>query len=309
MTDGTPEAWRVRVRLPAGPVCGAGILVSPTHVLTCAHVVPGGRAAPEGVAVDFPGSAELRAVPARIAEWFPATGNDRGDLAVLELGSPVPPDVRPATLRRCGPVAAGRDVRLYRHSPGVDRGGWVPARLAGPSRAEAERVRLEGADVTDFRLELSFSGTGVTDAATAEVIGMVVAEDRVSSSKVAWMVPVEAVAGYWPRIAELLGPSRAEAAALRSNAVMEFVNAVSDLPSMRGQHGRDQVVNLLRWQIASAIPRHPERRFDVLGIVRTCLDYTAGLTDLVAILHSLEGDASAMRRVEAAVAALRALRE
>jgi Effector-associated domain 2/Trypsin-like peptidase domain len=300
MTDGTPEGWQVRVRLPAGPVCGAGILVSPAHVLTCAHVVPGGRAAPEGITVDFPGSAELRALPVRIVEWFPPSA-DRGDLAVLAVDSPVPPDVRPAPLRWCGPVATGRDVRIYRHSPGAGQGAWVPARLAGPAMAEAERVRLEGAEVTDFRLQLSFSGTGVVDTASGEVIGMVVTEDQVTASKMAWMVPVETVAGYWP---DLLAPSPAEVVARRAGAVMELVTAISELPSMRGQQGRDQVVNLLRWQIASAIGRHPERRFDVLSIVRACLDYPGGLHELLDILRGLEGDAAAMRRVEVAAAAL-----
>jgi Effector-associated domain 2/Trypsin-like peptidase domain len=296
MTDGTPEGWQVRVRLPAGPVCGAGILLSPAHVLTCAHVVPGGRTAPEGVAVDFPGSAELRALPARIVEWFPPSA-DRGDLAVLMLDSPVPPDVRPAPVRHCGPVTTGRDVRLYRHSPGTGHGAWVPARLTGPTASAVERVRLEGAEVTDFRLQLGFSGTGVVDATSGEVIGMLIAEDLVTGSEAAWMVPVETVTGYWP---DLLAPSPAELVARRAGAVMELVTAVSELPSMRGQHGRDQVVNLLRWQIASAISRHPERRFDVLGIVRACLDHAGGLLELLDVLRGLEGDIAAMRRVEMA---------
>jgi Effector-associated domain 2/Trypsin-like peptidase domain len=303
MRPDTPDAWRVRLRLPAGPVCGAGILVSASHVLTCAHAVPGGRDAPEGLAVDFPGLPGSAGAVARIAEWFPPTGDDRGDLAVLELASAVPPDVRPAPLRHCGPVSAGRDVRLYRHSPGVDRGVWVPARLTA-SPTGAERVRVDGAAVTDFRVELSFSGTAVADALTGDVIGMVVAEDRVSASKVAWMTPVEVIAGYWTRLAESLSPTPAEVVARRANALMELVNAINDLPSMRGPHGRDQVVNLLPWQIASAVPRHPERRFDVLGMVRTCLDYTGGLVELIEILRGIEGDATAMRRVELAVAAL-----
>jgi Effector-associated domain 2 len=42
-------------------------------------------------------------------------------------------------------------------------------------------------------------------------------------------------------------------------------------------------------------------------IVRTCLEYAGGVSELVALLHVIEGDAGAMRRVESIMAAIEAL--
>lgn len=116
----SPE-WHARVEC-AGQVVGAGFLVTPRLVLTCAHVVHEGPA--DALAVTFterPGSAP---VPARIvAEGGWAGGvTDLGDLAVLELEREV--GIAPAAL---APVDAahGRQPRklvVYGFPVGFDEG-------------------------------------------------------------------------------------------------------------------------------------------------------------------------------------------
>jgi hypothetical protein len=268
--------------------------VDPEHVVTCAHVVPGGRHAPEGVVVEFP---DKRVRHATVVAFEPPGDGERGDVAVLRLTGSAPPDVSPARLAACGTVVAGREVRAYRLTAPGTAGEPVPGRLFGGTGTEWIRLD-EGGGGTGIRL----GGTDVLDPTRDEVIGIVVADARLTSTGSVWMLPVEAIASYWPDLGRRFArPADAAGATVNGRRpvdMMDLVLAIADLPTMRGPQGRDQVVSTLRWQIASAVPRHPERRFDVLGIVRTCRDYPDGLAELVKLLHMLEGGSAAMRKVE-----------
>jgi hypothetical protein len=165
--------------------------------------------------------------------------------------------------------------------------------------AELRRDRGE-LPVGSISFELTISGTATTGVVARSGSGSVVLWDRVTAGILGWMTSLDMIAGCCPPGADL----PLNVIALRANAILELVGAISKLPSMRGQQGRDHIVGMLSWQIASAIPRHPEPRFDVLAIVRTCLEYAGGLAELVALLQVIDGDACAMRRVESIVAAI-----
>jgi hypothetical protein len=294
--------WCVTVGLPDGPVCGSGILVDATHVVACAHTVPGGRSAPYGVAVGFPGPSGAASRRAEVVRWAPPGPNEQGNVAVLKLDGSLPDGARPAYVSRWYP-ATSRAVRLRCYCLDSDQPIEAAAQLASLTGAAAERVRLS----VTCDDEADLCGAGVVDAGTNDLIGMVVAEDHYARTGLAWMISFDRLATYWPPLARSLAQPTHPVpppAAPRPFAVVELALAVAELPTMSGQYGRDQVVSALPRQIATAVPRNAERRFDVLGIVRTCMNYPDGLTQLMQLLGSLEGDSAAMRQVIALIAEL-----
>ena len=94
-----PQQAIARVRATAaGPVIGTVFLISPRHVMTCAHVVNEALGLPwdtsadpaEPVWVDFP-FAQAGSGPglsARVVEWRPPSNAPASDIAVLELEIP-----------------------------------------------------------------------------------------------------------------------------------------------------------------------------------------------------------------------------
>src|SRR2546430_605076 len=98
MSSTARESWRVRIRDGQGGVHGAGVLVTPEHVLSCARVVaialgadPSGRCPDDPLVVDFPGCSSAIRVSARPLRtgWAPVAGQ-RGAIAVLALVAPPP---------------------------------------------------------------------------------------------------------------------------------------------------------------------------------------------------------------------------
>ncbi|RRR72915.1 trypsin-like serine protease, partial [Streptomyces sp. RP5T] len=86
--------WQVSVhRTPDAVPSGAGLLATPGHVLTCAHVVRE-SAAPghpeEPVYVRFQHAPEHEPIRATVVPdgWHPLTGTGTADIAVLELAEP-----------------------------------------------------------------------------------------------------------------------------------------------------------------------------------------------------------------------------
>ncbi|GLZ40696.1 serine protease [Actinokineospora sp. NBRC 105648] len=194
------ERWRVRVRSRSHParVLGAGVLVDSTHVLTCAHVVLG----VDDLAVDLvelPGRPSSRA---RVIKnlCVPPMDDERGDVALLELLSPQPADCA-ARLRR---VALTWDRRVhtlgYPTGEGLDIGEWTRMTLAG--HAGAEWLQMNRSSVNDTRVRSGFSGAGVADDATGDVLGIVVSEYTDATAGLSWMLPVEAIVRHLPIVSE-----------------------------------------------------------------------------------------------------------
>jgi hypothetical protein len=68
----------------------------------------------------------------------------------------------------------------------------------------------------------------------------------------------------------------------------ELVAVLEGIPCMLNDQMRMLVVSHLRPVISGAIPHYAQRRAHVMGILRTCLNYRGGLTDLVSAIASIE---------------------
>jgi vWA-MoxR associated protein C-terminal domain/vWA-MoxR associated protein middle region (VMAP-M) 8/Trypsin-like peptidase domain len=190
--------WRARVETEAGTVLGAGFLLDPTRVLTCAHVVQG----LERARVAFPGVADGLAVTVRTRTGWTRLG-DEGDLAVLELDAPVA--IPPARF-------AHRDV--LRRRPRTELGAYGFPKAKGTSGAVVElRTRPDmdlqqewwQLNVPDAHLETlaqGFSGAAVYLADTGEVVGMVTDRDRATGT--GRMLPLRSLRRHWEDIDDLL---------------------------------------------------------------------------------------------------------
>ncbi|BCJ58123.1 S1 family peptidase [Micromonospora endophytica] len=216
MVDYGREPWPVRIRGSHG-VVGAGMAVDERHVLTCAHVIretgatdPCDTAPGWPVDVDLVGQPGSPKVSARVVPgcWAPPTDDGRGDVALLELAAPLSRGPF-APLRRVRPW--GRWVVVCGFPETVEHGLHVRARLAGPAGAGREWVQMDSS-TTGPQIIQGFSGAAVVDATTGHVVGMVVsAYDNSDGEQVAvaghapasglsWMIPVETILRYLPRI-------------------------------------------------------------------------------------------------------------
>ncbi|MEV4616109.1 trypsin-like peptidase domain-containing protein [Kitasatospora sp. NPDC049258] len=213
-----PEVrWLVRIdTAEAAPTVGAGILISEREVLTCAHVVQGAERATVRL-VNRPDHPALPATVMLRGPW-PSRPAGGGDVAVLLLDRPVPPQVaEPATFapphrwaRRPEPLTA------YGFPVGHDSGLSSEVRLTrGGFRIGGELLQLEH-EGTGMPLSPGFSGGPVVLADTGEVVGMVTAaQDTVGivrspgdrgrpTVRLGRMLPGEVIAGYVPQLADRL---------------------------------------------------------------------------------------------------------
>ncbi|MBC9716417.1 trypsin-like peptidase domain-containing protein [Streptomyces sp. TRM66268-LWL] len=188
------ESWRVRLFRAAERTepLGAGVLVHPRYVVSCAQVVlPDGSPAVrpyEDLYADFPGApgpdpaepVRARVVDGRLIPPRPGRG---GDLVLLELEEEPAAGVRPARLHRQIP-ARGAPVQVTGYpcdllggelTETVLLGLGDPESLAGAGKpADAHRpasgwVALDTADVS---IREGYSGAGVVHARSGRVIGL-----------------------------------------------------------------------------------------------------------------------------------------
>ncbi|WP_263108116.1 serine protease [Kitasatospora sp. DSM 101779] len=222
--------WLARIDTagPAGPLTGAGILISDREVLTCAHVVHGVHEA-EVRLVAHPDLPPLTGTVALRGPW-PELPGGAGDVAVLELHQPVPAQTAaPAPFaplhRWAGPPAPA--LVAYGFPAGHDTGLSSEIRLTrGGFRIAGELVQLEH-EGTGMPLSPGFSGGPVVIAATGEVAGLVTAaldtlgvprgpDDRSRpAARLGQMLPAEAAARYVPQLADRLAGAALPAHAVR----------------------------------------------------------------------------------------------
>ena len=307
-----PVPWRVLVGLPDGPVCGPGVLVADRHILTCAHLVPGGRSAPRGVAVTFDGDP---GGVARRAEVVAFTDTALG-VAVLR----VPPGgvfgVEPAPVARLGHAAPGRRLLVPGPVPG-------PAEIVGTDDPTGALIRLRylggqadgQADCQGTQAWSRLSpGAPVADADTGAVVGILVERAGWPARNEAVMISMEAAARSWSPLEQRLGhgpATRSDAPRLAAPtappgapavSVLDFALALAELDALGTGSDRDQVIGLLGLvhpDISGTVRRYSDRRFDVTSLVRTCRQYPKGLDDLLTILQGIAGDSVQMRKIMA----------
>lgn len=169
------------VRLRVGrTVLGAGFLIAPGVVATCAHVV--GGATP---VVDFP---LLRSHDHAVEVL---SQDDDLDVAILRLAD-APPGALPVPARITGDVRDHR-FRTFGFPHDMPDGIWVTGRLVGAQGAG--RIQM-AVDPDHWRIEPGFSGAPVWDAALRGVVGMV-ATTSARSGTTAHLVPTTALGDAW----------------------------------------------------------------------------------------------------------------
>lgn len=193
--------WQARVE-SAGRVLGAGFLVAPDTVLTCAHVIEGHPA--DTLSVSFTERPGTPPLPARLLAhggWEPGAGHDRGDLAVLRLGrdAPVVPAVLapPDAAHAAHPGGPPRKLVVYGYPAGFDEGTLAEYRVNSPQLISGEWLQLEAWQPGGQPLAPGFSGAAVTLVDTGEVVGMVTAAAG-GGVRTGRMMPTPVMVRHWP---------------------------------------------------------------------------------------------------------------
>jgi len=211
--------WRARIDTTDGMTLGAGSLVAPRTVLTCAHLVDGRNE----VLVAFPGEAEgLAAEVHRITGWE-KPGN-RGDVALVRLKNDAP--VEPARLAAPDTYLPGATLRAYGFRRGMEGPGTYVTLLTGPDMMQQrEWQQLNVDDRGQERLTEGFSGAAVYLVETDEIVGMVTDADLEGDGRLGRMLPLATLRRYWDGLDDRL-PLRWLSAGLRI-ALRRIVHARS----------------------------------------------------------------------------------
>jgi hypothetical protein len=85
-----------------------------------------------------------------------------------------------------------------------------------------------------------------------------------------------------------------------------IVKALLNVPVIRDDSSRQQIINGLPDPIPNAVPRAALPGVQVLAMVRTCLNYSGGLRALVDLVRLLEGESLAMRKLDDVILGLAA---
>lgn len=194
-----------------GTPCGAGVLLDDRHVLTCAHVVRYAGAAPDGTTARVRISSVAcrpewtRAARVAPGTWVHRNDTQRGDVALLELDEPAGCGLRTALWK--APISGGT-VRVYGFPRAEPFGMGTDARLAGSGGRQGEWGLLKQVHTDEPWIERGYSGAGVMALGgefDGRVIGIVVADYVDGDAKAAWMLPVETIQWYLPRIGRFEG--------------------------------------------------------------------------------------------------------
>ncbi|MGH3392190.1 MAG: trypsin-like peptidase domain-containing protein, partial [Actinomadura sp.] len=196
--------WQARIEiagetLGARETLGAGILVDPTRVLTCAHVVDGRT----DVRVAFPNAPRCQDLPAAVAFRGPWRRlNDTGDIAVLELRQPV--GIAPATFADPGMRHAHgrRELSVYGFREGNEIWGSYARVTADHREVMGDWVQVNTVHGHPEPLQEGFSGAAAYDPDTGIVHGMITEADP--DRPMGRMLPVSSIRRHWEELDDLL---------------------------------------------------------------------------------------------------------
>ncbi|WP_256640260.1 S1 family peptidase [Streptomyces murinus] len=207
--------WIARIEAPDGEVLGAGVLLAPDRVLTAGHVVtPGARYAVRLVGVPGQGAVTATVRPdEHVPEREDAFGDRSGDLALLRLAEPLPAEHTTRLYRLASPHGP---VSMYGFPAGDDGGRWHGATLVA-ARGRDSRVQLRPLTPGELAAP-GFSGGGVVDHATDQVIGIVLSVDEGQVSAFSQMSPTETILSHLPQAAAWTDGASAVDPRLRSRA-------------------------------------------------------------------------------------------
>ncbi len=184
-----------------GAVCGAGFLITPQYVVTCAHVVTAAldhqqqHAAISNrlVDLDFPFRQASQRVQAELALLLPPLSDSNAqpqaseDIAVLRLLNPLEltPNELPFLLAEPLPVGTIADSFGFPH--GHDRGTPVRGKVAGGIAGGC--VIIEAEKDYGYFVAQGFSGAPVWSVEAGGIFGMIVSADV--SRHAAYLIPAD----------------------------------------------------------------------------------------------------------------------
>jgi WD40 repeat protein len=225
-------------------VVGAGFLIGPDLVATCAHVVAEALAAdpygppPQGrVRIDLPlfiaaGADEPSAMDAEVVRWQPIGADGSGDVAVLRVRGPLPPGARMPPVRRVDRLWDHR-FRVLGFPDGLTDGVWATGLIRGEQGTRWFQLQAAAGEQP---IVGGFSGSPVWDEDSGAVVGMTVAADTAGTTT-AYLLPIDQVLGVDPELLPCpyrgLEPFGEEHAAFyfgRDTSVAELAAAVAEHP-------------------------------------------------------------------------------
>lgn len=215
----------VRIRSDSGAITGAGFLVAPGLVCTCAHVVaralgtdPRSAEPPRGsVRVDLPllnraqpdpepgrdpdpapaPDASRAAASAVVTGWRPILPDDTGDLALLRMDAAPPRGTAVPWLVEANELW-DHVVRVFGFPEGGDHGVWVAGRLRALQGAGWVQMQSEAGPA----IERGFSGSPVWDTDLGGVVGIAVAAGLGRRADTAYLLPASSILRAWPELAD-----------------------------------------------------------------------------------------------------------
>lgn len=195
-----------RIYSKNGTVVGAGFLVSPSWLITCAHVVTSALGLPQNVSespretitLNFPLSDHKReSFEANVIWWRPVSPGQVGeDIAVLEL-KPNFSVWFPAAVKLAADQGQwDAHIRMFGFPKDFDNGIWVTGKLRdedGAGLVQMDAIAAEGGR----SVEKGFSGAPIWDEALQAVVGMAIAaEKRRDAVTAAFMTPQSTLSEY-----------------------------------------------------------------------------------------------------------------
>lgn len=180
---------------------GAGVLIAPDLVATCAHVVSEAlghegipdEAPSETVELDLPFGESPAVHRARVDRWCAPTADGRGDVALLRVEEPVGSPV--AALRR-RPEPWGERFRAAGFPRGLEDGVWSEGTFLAEQGSGWMQLR---ADATAPTVGPGFSGGPVCDGAGRSVVAIAVAAERAGGPRASsYAIPIQDVLDLEP---------------------------------------------------------------------------------------------------------------
>ncbi|WP_116244101.1 trypsin-like peptidase domain-containing protein [Nocardiopsis sp. FIRDI 009] len=303
--------WQLRVTDRSGSALhGAAALVTPHHLVTCAHVVRAavGEAGPGSrVSVDAPRGAEGWTATAEVLPggWWWRDGSP-WDAAVLRLDRPAP--ARPAVL--AGPPRVGDRVRVvgFAQSPS---GRWVTGSVAGSGGSHPEYVQIDTDPGAGAVFTRGFSGGGVREEETDALVGIVC--EAATEGRLGWMIPMTEIRPVWesdravptppspPRLRPAAEPPT-EGAVRR--AVVATGLAMSDLDTLTSPDQRRSFHQGLDRRLRTRVRLDQDPRTFAASLVHLAHREFDLLAEVLDQLDAWEEGSASMRRVRDAAAPL-----
>ena len=230
-----------RIRNNVGQVIGAGFLVYPDLVVTCAHVVSKAVDASNSdnlllqkVSLDFPFNASLGQIYGEVVFLQDIQADDTGDIAVIKIpmGTHSFDQLHFATTY---PPSLNEQIRVYRFPQGYDSGVWATGRCV--SLVSIGWIQVEDQKITGHRITEGFSGAPVWSDDKQCILGMIVAEDRLSQAKTAFIIPIHSIASAYEPIKRIYRTAELDYLKHLQIRIGKLFEASKYYTPLRGTHG------------------------------------------------------------------------